>query len=78
MINKKIFAFLALLLAFTLLFTTGAKTQTLFPSEGGIPPKPGSHAPVITHAYAIDKGAYGAVSRSLTRTTQSEAPSSHT
>jgi hypothetical protein len=60
MINKKILLFLALLLVFTLLFTTGGKTQTLFPSEGGIPPKLGSHAPVITHAYAADKEAYGA------------------
>ena len=54
MINKKILLFLAFLLVFTLLFTTEGKTQTLFPSEGGIPPKLGSHAPVITHAYAAD------------------------
>ncbi len=59
MINKNIFLFLALLLVFTLLFTTGGKTQALFPSEGGTSPKPGTHAPIITHAYAVNHGYYG-------------------
>ncbi len=57
--NKKILQFLGSLLAFILLFTTGGKAQTLFPSGGGTSPKPGTHEPIITHAYAIDKGYYG-------------------
>ncbi len=61
MIPKKMFLFLALLLIFSVLFTTGGKTQSLFPYEGGAPPKPGTHAPIITHAYAVDKGQYGII-----------------
>ena len=61
MINKKIFLFLALLLIATSLFTTGGKTQSLIPYGGGHPPKPGTHAPIITHAYAADKGRYGII-----------------
>ncbi len=59
--NKKILQFLGPLLglAFILLFTTGGKTQTLFPSEGGTSLKPGTHAPIITQAYAVDHGYYG-------------------
>jgi hypothetical protein len=61
MINKKIFLFSALLLISTSLFTTGGKTQSLIPYGGGVSPKPGTHAPIITHAYAEDKGVYGII-----------------
>ncbi len=61
MLKKKIFLVLASLLAFTLLFTTRGKAQTLFPSEGETPPKPGTHFPIITHAFALDHGDYGYV-----------------
>jgi len=57
--NRKIFTFLGLFLSFIFLavFTGGA--QPLFPYSGGTQPKPGSHAPIITTAFAVDKGYYG-------------------
>ena len=34
-------------------------TQPLFPYEGGAQPKPGTHAPILTHTFAVEKGYYG-------------------
>jgi hypothetical protein len=31
--------------------------------QGGAQPKPGTHAPIITHAFAVDKGYYGSIWR---------------
>ena len=31
----------------------------MFTSPGGAQPKPGTHAPIITHAFAVEKGYYG-------------------
>jgi hypothetical protein len=59
MINRKLFLFLAFLLTFTFLFTTGGRTQSFSSYRRGTPPKPGTQAPIITHAYAPDKGPYG-------------------
>jgi hypothetical protein len=34
-------------------------SEPLFPYEGGTTPKPGTHAPIITHSFAVEKGPYG-------------------
>jgi len=59
MINRKLFLFLTFLLTFAFLFTTGGRTQSFSPYRRGTPPKPGTQAPIITHAYAADRGRYG-------------------
>ncbi len=57
--HGKCFVFLGLFFALASLtpFTAGA--QPLFPYSEARPPKPGTHAPMITHAFAVDKGYYG-------------------
>lgn len=57
-INKFI-GILGLLLAITFLAPCQGWAQ-LAPYSGG-PPKPGTHPPIITHAFAEDKGYYGTV-----------------
>ncbi len=59
--RRRILQFLGLLLPFTLFFTTGGKTQTLIPHGVGTPSIEKTHAPRITHAYALNKGPYGAI-----------------
>ena len=49
--TKNIFISISLMLAMILFFS----------HEGWTQPKPGTHAPIITHAYAIDKGRYGTI-----------------
>ena len=61
MIHRKIYLFLVLLLTFIFLFVAGGRTQSFSPYKRGTPPKPGTQAPVITHAYAADKGRYGTI-----------------
>ena len=46
---KKIIWFLALLLAFSFLFTTGVKAQS----------KPVTNPPIITQSFGVEKGPYG-------------------
>ena len=53
---------LGLLLAFSLFVPPQGWTQ-LIPYAGGAQPKPGTHAPVITNAFAVDKGYYGNIWR---------------
>jgi len=55
---KKAFCFVSLLLALTFFVPCQGWTQ-LFPYEGGTQPKPGTHAPIITHTFAVEKGYYG-------------------
>jgi len=55
---KKALCFVSLLLALTFLLPCGGWAQ-LFPYTGRGQPKPGTHAPIITHAFAVDKGYYG-------------------
>src|SRR3990172_12147074 len=57
--DKRVFMFLSVFFAATFLvvFTGGA--QPLFPYLGGKGPKAGSHAPIITHAFAVEKGYTG-------------------
>jgi len=58
MIVRKIFSFVSLLLAFYFSAPCLGWTQ-MFPYTGGAEPKPGTHAPIITHAFAVEKGYYG-------------------
>jgi hypothetical protein len=55
---KKALGFISLLLALTFFVPCQGWAQ-LFPYEGGTQPKPGTYAPIITHAFAVDKGYYG-------------------
>lgn len=56
--TKKALCFISLLLALTFFVPCQGWAQ-LFRYEGGTQPKPGTHAPVITHTFAVDKGYYG-------------------
>ena len=56
---KKIFSFISLLLALTLFVPCRGWTQALFPYEGGGQTMPGTNAPIITHAFAVERGYYG-------------------
>ena len=55
---KKTLCFISILLAITILLPCQGWTQ-LFPYTGGKQPKPGTHSPIITHAFAVEKGYYG-------------------
>ena len=57
MISKKVLYFISLLFALTL-FAPYQGWAQMFPYTGG-PPKPGTHAPIITHSFAVEKGYYG-------------------
>jgi hypothetical protein len=59
---KKVLSSVGILLALTFFIPVQGWTQ-LFPYSGGGPPKPGTHPPIITHAFAMDKGYYGAIWR---------------
>jgi hypothetical protein len=56
--TKKALCFVSLLLALTFLLPCQGWSQ-LFPYTGGGQPRPGTPAPIITHAFAVDKGYYG-------------------
>ena len=57
-INRSMFV-LILLFVVSLFFVRGGMTQPLFGTEGGKQLKPGTRAPVITHAFAVERGYYG-------------------
>ena len=50
---------MSLLLALTFFAPCHGWTQPLFPYEGGGKPKPGTHGPIITNAFAVERGYYG-------------------
>ena len=54
---RKSFYFISVLLAL-ILFVPYQGWSQLFPYTG-VQPKPGTHAPIITHAFAVTKGYYG-------------------
>ncbi len=56
---KKILCGISLLLALTFFVPCHGWTQALFPYEGGGKIKPGTNAPIITHAFAVERGYYG-------------------
>ena len=56
--NRFIF-FLILLFVVSLFFVREGMAQPLSNPEGGKPLRPGTRAPVITHAFAVEKGYYG-------------------
>ncbi len=57
--SKKVLLAIGVLFLVSFLFPSRGKGEPLFPYVGGTQPKPGTHAPVITHSYAVDKGPYG-------------------
>ena len=59
--SKRALYFISVLSALVLFMPFQGRAQ-LFPYEGG-PTKPGTHAPIITHAFAVDKGYYGYIWR---------------
>ena len=62
MSSKKILSLVSILLALTF-FVPGQGWTQLIPYAGGAQPKPGTHAPIITNAFAVDKGYYGTIWR---------------
>jgi len=62
MSSKKILSLVSILLALTF-FVPGQGWTQLIPYAGGAQPKPGTHAPIITNAFAVDKGYYGNIWR---------------
>jgi hypothetical protein len=50
---------LIFLLVVSFIYVTDGKTQPLFGPEEGKPSRSGTRAPVITHAFAVEKGDYG-------------------
>ena len=57
--SKEWFGLLALWLIMIFFIAPSGRKQPLFPYEGGRQPKPGTKAPIITHAFAVEKGYYG-------------------
>jgi hypothetical protein len=62
MSSKKILSFVSILLALTF-FVPGQGWSQLLPYSGGTQPRPGTHAPIISNAFAVDKGYYGTIWR---------------
>jgi hypothetical protein len=60
--TKKALCLISLLLALTFFLPCKGWSQ-LFPYTGGGQPKAGTHAPIITHAFAVEKGYYGYIWR---------------
>jgi len=56
--NSKKALYVISVLLILVLFAPFQGQAQLFPYEGG-PTKPGMHAPIITHAFAVDRGYYG-------------------
>lgn len=56
--NLRKVLYLSILLFTLSLFVPGQGWTQLFPYTGG-PTKPGTHPPVITHSFAVEKGYYG-------------------
>ncbi len=61
--SKKILVSIGLLFLISFLFPSQVRVEPLFPYTGEGQPRPGTHAPIITHAYAVDKGPYGDILR---------------
>jgi len=57
---KKMFYSVSLLVAFSFFVPCQGWTQ-MHPYAGEMQPKPGGHAPIITHAFATESGYYGYV-----------------
>jgi len=57
--SKEWFGSLALSLIIIFSIAPSGQTQPLFPYEGVGQPKPRTKAPIVTHAFAVEKGYYG-------------------
>ena len=62
MSSKKILSLFSILLALTI-FVPGQGWTQLFPYSGGTQSRPGTRPPVISNAFAVDKGYYGNIWR---------------
>lgn len=51
--------YITLLLALTFFVPCQGWAQALFPYQGGGEVRPGTHAPIITHSFAVERGSYG-------------------
>ncbi len=56
--TKNVLCLISLLLALSFFLPCKGWTE-MFPYAGEGQPKPGTHAPIITHAFAVEKGYYG-------------------
>jgi len=56
--NRSLFV-LIFLFAVSLICVADGKTQAFVSPEGGKQPRPGTKAPVMTHAFAVERGYYG-------------------
>jgi len=56
---KKTLCLFSLLLAVTFFIPCQGWAQLFHYADEGPQPRPGTHAPIITHAFAVDKGYYG-------------------
>lgn len=56
---RKLYWLLSLFLSVFLFTVSEGRAQPLFPYVGGGQVKPGTHAPKITHSFAVEKGYYG-------------------
>jgi len=57
--NNRFIIILIFLFVVSLFFVREGKAQPLFTPEGVKPSKPGTRAPIITHAFAVERGYYG-------------------
>ena len=55
----KVMLVLGVVLFVFIFFFNSGKAQTLFAPEERKPPKPGTSAPIIKNAFAVEKGPYG-------------------
>ncbi len=57
--KRMFFSILGLFFGLTALVADTSGAQPLFPYSESRAPKPGTHAPIITHTFAVEKGYYG-------------------
>ena len=56
---KKVLCFISLFLTLAFFVPCQGWAQALFPSNEGRGVKPGTHAPIVTHSFAVEQGPYG-------------------
>jgi hypothetical protein len=59
MIAHRLIKILIILIVLSFFFWNEGGAQSLFGTEKGNQPKPGTSAPIIKHAFAVEKGSYG-------------------
>lgn len=56
---KKVLCLISFLLTLTFFVPCQGWTQPLFPPREGKEVKPGTHAPIVTRSFAVERGSYG-------------------